>query len=144
VIAVDTNILVYCEREESPFFRQAERCIIELAEGTAPWAIPWHCIHEFFSVVTNPRIWRVPTTPSQALEQIGYWMESPTIIVLTEGPSYWVELQDILMTSGVRGPKVHDARIAALCREHGVTTLWSADRDFSRFGGLKVVNPLVL
>jgi predicted nucleic acid-binding protein len=43
----------------------------------------------------------------------------------------------------VSGPLIHDARIAALCRQHGVTELWSADRDFSRFPDLKVVNPLV-
>ena len=36
----------------------------------------------------------------------------------------------------------HDARIAALCRYHGVRVLWSADRDFSRFPGLAVINPL--
>jgi hypothetical protein len=38
---------------------------------------------------------------------------------------------------------VHDARIASLCREHGVTKLMSADRDFSRFPSLVVSNPLV-
>jgi predicted nucleic acid-binding protein len=38
---------------------------------------------------------------------------------------------------------VHDARVAALCRDHGVSELWSADRDFSRFAGLSVVNPLL-
>jgi len=43
----------------------------------------------------------------------------------------------------IAGPQVHDARIAALCRDHGVHELWSADRDFSRFAGLAVVNPLV-
>jgi hypothetical protein len=31
----------------------------------------------------------------------------------------------------------------ALCRQHGVRELWSADRDFSRFAGVTVVNPLV-
>ena len=48
------------------------------------------------------------------------------------------------MSAGdIVGPKVHDARIAALCRFHGVRELWSADRDFSRFPDLKVRNPLV-
>jgi predicted nucleic acid-binding protein len=37
---------------------------------------------------------------------------------------------------------VHDARIAALCRHHGVRELWSADRDFSRFPAVKPRNPL--
>jgi predicted nucleic acid-binding protein len=49
-----------------------------------------------------------------------------------------------LLTAGrIAGPQVHDARVAALCRQHGVRELWSADRDFSRFAGLDLVNPLV-
>jgi len=48
-----------------------------------------------------------------------------------------------LLTSGrIAGPQVHDARIAALCREHGIRELWSADRDYSRFPGFAIVNPL--
>jgi predicted nucleic acid-binding protein len=70
-------------------------------------------------------------------------MESPALVLLAEGPGYWAELQDLLHASRVAGPQVHDARIAAICREHGVSTLWSADRDFSRFSGLKIVNPLL-
>ncbi|MDE0005335.1 MAG: hypothetical protein OXQ29_21810 [Rhodospirillaceae bacterium] len=42
----------------------------------------------------------------------------------------------------LQGAIVHDARVAALCRYHGVRVLWSADRDFSRFHGLTVINPL--
>ena len=30
-----------------------------------------------------------------------------------------------------------------LCQQHGVRELWSADRDFNRFPGLVIVNPLV-
>ena len=37
---------------------------------------------------------------------------------------------------------IHDARIAAICLHNGVTELWTADRDFSRFKPLKTVNPL--
>jgi hypothetical protein len=52
-------------------------------------------------------------------------------------------LRTVLEASRVAGPQVHDARIAALCIEHGVRELWSADRDFGRFRGLAVLNPLV-
>jgi uncharacterized protein len=49
-----------------------------------------------------------------------------------------------LLTAGkIAGAQVHDARIATLCLQHGVRELWSADRDFSRYPALKVVNPLV-
>ncbi|HVR42014.1 MAG TPA: hypothetical protein VMS56_01110 [Thermoanaerobaculia bacterium] len=38
---------------------------------------------------------------------------------------------------------MHDARVAALCRRWGTSELWSADREFSRFPALRVVNPTV-
>jgi predicted nucleic acid-binding protein len=41
------------------------------------------------------------------------------------------------------GAQVHDARIAALCLHHGVTELWTADRDFGRFPELRTRNPLI-
>jgi len=143
VIAVDTNILVYAERVESPWFRAAATCLIELAQGPSAWGLPWHCIHEFYGVVTNPRIWKPATPPERAIAQIEAWLESPHVVLLNEGPKYWETLKQILKSSATVGPPVHDARIAAVCVEHGVSTLWSADRDFSRFSGLKVVNPLV-
>jgi predicted nucleic acid-binding protein len=48
-----------------------------------------------------------------------------------------------LWQARVVGPEVHDARVATLCLQHGVRELWSADRDFGRFPGLRTVNPLV-
>ena len=143
MIAVDTNILVYSHRRDSPSYSAAVECVRELAEGAASWAIPWQCMHEFFGVATNPRLWRDPSTPEEAIRQLALWLEAPRVILLTEGPDHWRTLQAVLASSGVKGPRVHDARIAALCLQHGVSTLWSADRDFSRFAGLKVVNPLV-
>lgn len=54
--ALDTNILVYAHRLDSPWNLQAAATLIRLAEGRDPWAIPWPCVHEFFSIVTHPRI----------------------------------------------------------------------------------------
>lgn len=61
MIAVDTNILVYAHREDSLFHEQAYACLESLANGGAPWAIPWPCLHEFLAIVTHPRIYRPPT-----------------------------------------------------------------------------------
>jgi len=143
VIAVDTNILVYAHRRESPFHEVASKCLIELGEGTAAWGIPWPCLHEFLAVVTNPRAFAPPSSLEQALGQVEIWLESPSLALLTESSTHWSTLRAILVESAITGPRVHDARIMALCRQHGVRELWSADRDFSRFAGVRVVNPLV-
>jgi predicted nucleic acid-binding protein len=63
--------------------------------------------------------------------------------LLTESTTHWTTLRELLVDGRIGGAQVHDARVAALCRQHGVRELWSADRDFSRFPGLKVVNPLL-
>jgi predicted nucleic acid-binding protein len=52
-------------------------------------------------------------------------------------------LKQALLTSRTIGARIHDARIAAICLQHGVRELWTADRDFSRFPQLKTFNPLV-
>lgn len=143
MIAVDTNILIYAHRFDSPFNQTAFERLTELANGTAAWAIPWPCLHEFLSIVTNRRIFASSTSLEGALGQIDIWLESPSLVLLTESPTHWNTLRAVLIESAITGPKVHDARIMALCRQHGVRELWSADRDFSRFTGVRVVNPLV-
>jgi hypothetical protein len=142
MIAVDTNLLVYSHREDSSWHDAAFARIAELAEGQAPWVIPWPCIHEFLAIVTHPRIYAPPTPLEKAVSQVDAWLESPGLLLLSESEDYWQQLRSFLQSGKVCGPQVHDARIAALCRHHGVTELWTADRDFGRFPGLKVRNPL--
>jgi hypothetical protein len=63
--------------------------------------------------------------------------------LLIESDAHWLELRRVLEMGNITGPRVHDARIAAICLQHGVRELWTADRDFSRFPELKAVNPLI-
>lgn len=142
MIAIDTNLLVYAHRRDSPWHEQASRRIRDLAEGTASWAIPWPCIHEFLAIVTHERIYRPPSPTSKALDQIKAWLESPSLILLSETDDYLATLTELVATARITGPRIHDARIAALCLHANVRELLSADRDFSRFGALKTRNPL--
>ncbi|HEY1644599.1 MAG TPA: TA system VapC family ribonuclease toxin [Streptosporangiaceae bacterium] len=143
MIAVDTNVLVYAHRRDSPFHESAAGRVRELAGNPAPWGLPWPCLHEFYSVVTHPRIYSPPSSGSQAIAQIAAWLDSPSAVPISEGPAYWSALASLLTEGKIAGPAVHDARIAALCLANGVRELWSADRDFSRFPRLRAINPLV-
>jgi uncharacterized protein len=143
MIAVDTNVLVYAHRRDSVFHAAAAAALTQLAESPAPWALPWPCLHEFWSVVTHPRIYDPPTRPEHATEQVGAWLESPSVVPLSEGQTYWPVLQSLVAGARASGPLVHDARVAALCVSHGVRELWTCDRDFSRFPQLRTSNPLV-
>jgi toxin-antitoxin system PIN domain toxin len=143
MIAVDTNILVYSVREDSPWHDGALACLRRLAEGTAAWALPWPCVHEFIAVVTHPRIYKPPTPLDEAILQVDYWMESPSLRLIGEEPGYWEHFKALVTAGKAIGPLVHDARVAAICRAHGITELWSADRDYSRLEGIRVRNPLL-
>lgn len=141
MIAVDTNILVHAHRGESPLHAPAVACL-ERAAATR-WAIPWPCIHEFLAITTHPRVFDPPSALEDAMLAIRQWLATPTLHVLSETESHWNALESVLESSRVVGPRIHDARIAALCVEHAVSELWTADRDFSRFRALRTTNPLV-
>jgi toxin-antitoxin system PIN domain toxin len=144
VIAFDTNLLVYAHRADMEWHSKAATLVRSQAESTALWAIPWPCIHGFYAIVTNGRIFRDPSPPEVALHQIGIWMTSPSLVLLAERPGYWEVAQRIITPASIRGGQVHDARVAALCVFHGVKELWTADRDFQRFPDLKTRNPLIV
>lgn len=143
MIALDTNLLVYAHREDSSWHEAAWKRLAGLAEGKAPWAIPWPCLHEFLAIVTHPRIYDPPTPLEIALDQVASWLEAPGLVLLSEAEGYWDEIRAVLRAGRVAGAQVHDARVVALCQLYGVEELWTADRDFGRYPGLKTRNPLV-
>jgi uncharacterized protein len=142
VIAIDTNVLVYAHRREPREHETAFALVRELAEGVEPWAIPWPCVYEFFSVVTNPRIWKdAASTPDEAWLQLEAWFDAPALRLLGETEGFPALLAGFARRPRVRGPLIHDARLAAVCVAHGVEKLLTRDRDFSLFPELVTADP---
>lgn len=140
MIAVDTNVLVYAHRTEAPHHERALRAVESLAGSS--WAVPWACVHEFVAVVTNARIFTTPTPIEEAVGALEVIKDAGALF-LAESGDHLQRVGDLLVAGGVAGPKVHDARIAAVCLGHGVKELWTADRDFGYFPALRTRNPLV-
>lgn len=143
MIAVDTNILVYAHRSDSPFHEEAINLLETLCVEKTRWAIPWPCFHEFISIATHPRIYDPPSTPRLAFDFLENWIKQPSVFLIGEGGSYLENLKELALSAKISGPKIHDARIAAICLSHGVSKLYTADRDFSSFPDLRCENPLV-
>ena len=138
MIAVDTNILVYADRQELPHHSRALDTLTKLAEGPEAWAVPIFCVGEFLRVVSHERLFDPPTPVCEALEAVESLLASPSVRVLVPGAAYLTILRRLLEASDARGNLVFDAQIAAVCLEHGATTLLTEDRDFQRFPGLTV------
>lgn len=103
MIAVDTNILVYAHREDSPWHDRASEVIRSLAEGRAPWAIPWPCVHEFLAITTHPRVYAPPSPLASALAFIEALRGSPTLVLLSESGPYWDRLAAL-----ARAARIHE------------------------------------
>jgi hypothetical protein len=143
MIAVDSNLLIYAHKEGSPFHAAAAKLMDSLRHQPGPWAIPWPCVHEFIAIATHPGIYRPASTLSEALGFLDSLFAAPQLQLLSESSGYFDRLREIATAARLKGPRIHDARIAALCLHHGVRELWSADRDFSAFPQLTARNPLV-
>jgi toxin-antitoxin system PIN domain toxin len=133
VIAVDTNVLVYAHRAELVKHEAAAARLVALAEAPAAWSVPVFCLGEFLRVVTHPRLFDPPFTPSEACRALERVLASPSLEVISPGPSYPELLLEAIREADAVGNLVFDAQIVALCRESGVSVLLTEDRDFDRF-----------
>jgi toxin-antitoxin system PIN domain toxin len=137
LIAVDTNILVYAHREELPQHRSAYAKVVSLAEGDAPWGIPVFCLGEFVRVITHPKLFDPPYTGDEACDAVDRILEAPSLRILLPGSGYVSLFEEAVREANAIGNLVFDAQIVAVCRESGVSTLITEDRDFARFRGFK-------
>jgi hypothetical protein len=141
VVAIDTNVLVYAQRAGSTHHRAALALLTSLAEGAGPWGLPWPSLGEYLRLVTHPLAWQVVTPMSDALANLEALLSSPSLRLLEPTERHLPVLREVLTESGATGNRVRDAEICALCLQHGVRELFTADRDFRRFTGLRVTNP---
>jgi hypothetical protein len=144
VIGVDTSVLVHAHREDSPIHELALAAMQRLAAAGAPWALPWPVAHEFVAVVTGKAFGRARTPMPVAIAAVSELLAQPACIPIGETDRHWAILQALAERAQLAGAAVHDARVAAICLAHGVSELWTLDRDFSRFPDLRTRNPLVL
>ncbi len=137
MIAVDTNVLVYANRAGAPLQAAAQARLAELAEGDEPWGLPVACLWGFVRVVTQP-VFDPPTPLDQALDVVDRLLASPSVRVLAPGARHRSLLRQIAIEARAAGRVFTDAVIVALCKEHGVDTILTNDRDFRRFSGIRV------
>ena len=141
MILLDANILLYAYNADSPQQEAAARWLEELLGGTEVIGLPWTTLWAFLRICTNPRVWPNPKSAPEAFQIVREWLAQPGVILVHPGLRHAELLERFVTEHRAAGPLVSDAALAALAFENGAV-LASTDRDFSRFAGLRWVNPL--
>lgn len=142
MIVVDANLLIYSYNSASARQKKSAAWLGSTLSGTEAVGLPWQTLLAFLRVVTNRRLSGMCPTLEQAAQIVEEWLQLPNVQILTAGERHWSVLRRMLVEGRASGPLATDADIAALTIEYG-GVLYTADRDFARFPGLRWKNPLI-
>ena len=141
MILTDANLLLYAYNVDAAEHDTSRQWFETQLSGPNLFCFAWQSITAFLRISTNQRAFATPLSTKEATSIVSEWLERPQTVLLTPGDKHWAIFQKLMESGQTRGPLVMDAHLAALALEHGAT-LASSDRDFSRFPGLKLINPL--
>jgi toxin-antitoxin system PIN domain toxin len=142
VIVLDVNVLLYAYDTSSPSYSSARRWLLTTFSGPELIGLPWQVVWAFLRLSTNPRIFANCREMGEAVQLVDEWIALKRVRLLAPGERHWYLLQKMLIEGQVRGSDITDAELAALTIEHG-GVLYTTDRDFARFPGLRWENPLL-
>lgn len=140
MILLDANVLVYLYSSTSPFHEQAREWFEDAMAAREDIGLSFSTISAFLRVITHRGIRTRPAEMSFAVEVVDELLSHSNVHLLTESPAHWSLLKGLLKEGQVTGNLVTDARVAAIAIEHGAT-LCTNDKDFTRFNGLRLLNP---
>jgi toxin-antitoxin system PIN domain toxin len=142
VLLPDVNVLIYAHREDGhPEHPRFAEWLSSLAGGPEPFALSVLALVGLVRIVTNPRIFRRPSTLDEAVEFASELLRQPTARLIGPGPLHWELVRDLCREASATGKLVADAQHAAVAIEHGCT-LVTTDGDFARFRSLRWRHPL--
>ena len=141
MILVDANILLYAEDSLNTRNEKARIWWDSQLSSAGVVCLCWTVINAFIRIGTNARVFEYPLSNKQALSRVQSWLDQPCTRIIRPTEQHWKVLSQLITESQVSANLVTDAHLAALAIEHGCK-LASTDADFSRFSGLKWINPL--
>jgi uncharacterized protein len=142
VIALDTNLLVYAHRSGVPEHASAQRVIERASEDARRWGVALQTVAEFWMNVTHPAVAGGPSTSRQANEFLAaLFSDGPGIVWMPREP-FWTRLLQLASDLNVRGVRIFDLQIALTAFDNGATEIWTHDRGFVAFPGMRVHDPL--
>jgi len=141
MIVPDANLLLYAYDNTSTHHSAALKWVNRAFSGTELIGLPWQVVWAFLRISTNKQIYANPISMETAVGIAQHWVGLSNVRLLAPGEQHWGLLRGMLIEGGIRGARVTDAELAAITNEYG-GVLYTVDRGFARFPGLRWVNPL--
>lgn len=138
---VDVNLFLYAFDERSARHEEAAGWVERTLSGSETVALAWSVLLGFVRLTTRPPVLEQPLSSDEALDIVAGWLERSSTTVVNPTERHATILRELLRPVGTAGNLTTDAHLAALAIEHGAE-LCSCDADFSRFSGLRWVDPL--
>jgi toxin-antitoxin system PIN domain toxin len=139
---LDANLLLYASDEASRFHGQAVEALERVARGPEIVYVFWPTVMAYLRVATHPAVFARPLATSEASGNIDQLLSRPHVLSPGEQSGFWMRYLEVAQDAKPAGNLVPDAHIVALMRENDVKTIWTHDRDFRRFRGIVVHDPL--
>lgn len=141
MILPDVNVLVYAHRRDTADHEAYRDWLESMINSDAAFAMSDLVLSGFLRVVTHPRIFKQPSSPSEAMRFATQVRTPPNRVRITPGASHWDIFTRLCSQAGAKGNLVPDAYLAALAIEHGCEWV-TTDGDFGRFPDLRWRHPL--
>ena len=139
--ALDVNPLVYASDSASPYHSAAVDLFESARQSNESAYLFWPVIFGFLRISTDPRILTEPLTSSEAIDTVESLLGLPQVVAPAERDGFLRDFRAASAGVVLRGRHFSDAHIVALMRHYGVNTIYSHDRDFRKFDGIRVVDP---
>ncbi len=141
MILIDANLLIYAHHTAAQHHQRSKDWLEAAFDSGDRVAFSWTTLLAFVRITTSPKPFSIPLTSEEAGAIVTGWLNHPAVCILQPTERHWLILSRLISDGQARGPLVMDAHLAALAMEHGAT-LCTTDRDFTRFQGLRLLNPL--
>lgn len=138
---IDVNLLLYASNRRSEHHSRALEVLRGIAGGPSIFYVFWPVIMSYLRMATSPWIFSPPLRPDDARSSVASLIQRAHIRTPGEHDGFWQHFEHVTEGMTIGGNLVPDAHLVALMHQHGVSEIWTHDRDFRRFDGVRVVDP---
>lgn len=139
--AIDANLLLYASDRQSPFHERAVELLDDIALGPELVYLFWPTVMAYLRVATHPAVFARPLSHADARANVEGLLALPHVQSVGEDDGFWHRFAEVADDVTPTGNLVPDAHLVALMLANGVRTIWTRDRDYRTFTGIRVHDP---